>query len=134
MLRPDQFAPAFLGMQDFRRLIVWQEAHAHALAVRKATDRFPKSGYSALKLQLTRSVESIPYNIVEGAGSSSQKDFARFIDISIKSACEAEYQLQLAHDYGLIKDADWKALNDTTVVLRKRLYRLMQRVRADQRD
>jgi four helix bundle protein len=115
-------------MQDFRKLTVWREAHAHVLAVRKATNAFPRSGYAPLKLQLTRSAESIPYNIVEGAGASSQNEFARFLDISIKSACETEYQLQLARDYGLIKEADWKALNDQTVVIRKRLYRLRQKV------
>jgi S23 ribosomal protein. len=116
-------------MQDFRKLTVWHEAHAHVLAVRKTTNRFPRSGYSPLKLQLTRAVESIPYNIVEGTGASSQKEFARFLEISIKSSSETEYQLQLAHDYGLIKDAEWKALNDQTVVIRKRLYRLMEKVR-----
>jgi len=120
-------------MQDFRKLMVWHEAHAHVLAVRKATNAFPRSGYSPLKLQLTRAVESIPYNIVEGTGASSQKEFARFLEISIKSSSETEYQLQLAHDYGLIKDAEWKALSDQTVVIRKRLYRLMEKVRQSTR-
>jgi four helix bundle protein len=121
-------------MQDFRKLIVWQEAHANVLAVRKAANGFPRSGYSALKLQLTRAVESIPYNIVEGAAASSQKEFARYLDISIKSSSETEYQLQLAHDYGLIKDAEWKVLNDQTVVLRKRLYRLREKVQNEEPD
>ena len=115
-------------MQDFRKLIVWREAHAHVLAVRKATNRFPRSGYSALKLQLTKAVESIPYNIVEGSAASTQKEFARFLTISMKSASETEYQLELAHDYGLIKDKDWKALSEQTVIIRKRLYRLRKKV------
>ena len=115
-------------MQDFRKLNVWQKAHANALGVRKAVDQFPKSGYTALKLQLTRAAESIPYNIVEGSASHSQSDFARFLDISIKSTSEAEYQLQLAHDYGVIRTEDWKVLTDETVSIRKMLYRLRQQV------
>ncbi|HUQ21147.1 MAG TPA: four helix bundle protein [Gemmatimonadaceae bacterium] len=118
-------------MQDFRKLEVWHQAHAHTLAVRKATNGFPRSGYSSLKLQLTRAAESIPYNIVEGCGASTRKEFARFLDISIKSSSETEYQLQLAYDYGVIKEKHWKELSDETIIIRKRLYRLKKKIDPD---
>ena len=89
-------------MQNFRRLHVWERAHQFALDVRIATESFPRSGYSELKAQLVSGTESIPTNIVEGCGASSRKEFARYLDISIKSTFEVEYQLQLAKDYSIL--------------------------------
>ena len=115
-------------MQDYRKLNVWHEAHAHVLKVREATNRFPRTGYATLKGQLIGATESIACNIVEGCGSSSQKEFARFLDISIKSSSEVEYQLQLAHDYGVLPEANWKPLSKKTVTIRKMLCTLRSRV------
>src|SRR5437867_1628034 len=97
-------------MQDYRRLRVWKKAFALALNVRRATTRFPRRGFAELKAQTCRSVESIVVNIVEGCGGQSPKEFARFLDISIKSSTELEGQLQLAAGYGIMSDADWRAL------------------------
>ena len=85
-------------MQSFRRLHVWERAHQFALDVRKATRSFPKTGYGELKAQLIRAAESISTNIVEGAGAATRKEFARYLDIAIKSTLEVESQLQLALD------------------------------------
>ena len=77
-------------MQSFRRLLVWQRAHALALDARRITRSFPRSGYSALKSQLARSAESIPSNIAEGCGAATNREFSRFLDIAIKSTSELE--------------------------------------------
>lgn len=45
-------------------------------------------------------------NIVEGCGCESQKEFARYLQHSVNSADEAEYQIQLARDYGLLDRND----------------------------
>ena len=73
-------------MQDYRRLRVYANAHALAISVRAATRVFPRSGYASLKSQMTSAAESIGFNIVEGCCASSQKEFARFLEIAIKSA------------------------------------------------
>jgi four helix bundle protein len=108
-------------MQDYRNLRVFRKAHEHTLSVRRATHRFPRTGYSDFKSQIIRAVESIVFNIVEGCGASTQKEFARFLDISIKSSNELEYQLSLAKDYEILEDADWKPLNKRTVDIRRML-------------
>ena len=115
-------------MQDYRRLSVWKKAHAHVLSVRDSTNRFPRSGYSSLKLQLIKSSESIPFNIVEGCGARTQAEFARFLDISIKSASETEYQLELARDYSVMTVSDWEKLSNATIEIRKMLCGLRKRV------
>ncbi len=115
-------------MQDHRRLRVWTKSHAHILNVRRATHRFPRTGYASLKSQMTRAAESITFNIVEGCGSSSQKELARFLDISIKSASELDYQLVLARDYGVLPDGEWKTLSEQTIDIRRMLCGLRAKV------
>ena len=121
-------------MQDFRRLRVWRKAHAHVLNVRRATHRFPRTGYSSLKSQVTEAAESVPYNIVEGCGSHTQKEFARFLDVGIKSTSELEYQLLLARDYGVLAPETWKALTDETIDIRRMLCGLRAKVLESERS
>ena len=121
-------------MQDFRRLVVWQRAHAFVLDVRRATDAFPRAGHAALKSQIRRAAESIASNIVEGCAAASRKDFARYLDISIKSASEVDYQLQLARDLGVLAHDEWKSLARDVVELRKMLSGLRRTVLAAARE
>ena len=118
-------------MQDFRRLRVWQRAHHFAVDVRRVTEGFPRAGYTELKAQIRRAAESIPSNIVEGCGSASRKEFARYLDISIKSASEVDYRLQLAHDLGVLRRDVWKPLAREVVEIRKMLSALRRAVLAD---
>jgi four helix bundle protein len=77
---------------------------------------------------MANAAESIAFNIVEGCGSTSSKEFARFLDISIKSTCELEYQLQLATDSGLLSRRVWSPLSAETVEIRRMLCGLRRKV------
>lgn len=121
-------------MQDFRRLRVWERAHQFALEVRKVTQSFPRSGYSELKAQLLSAAESIPTNIAEGTGAATRKEFARYLDVSIKSASEVEYHLQLARDNGLLRPDHWRDLSDEVVQIRRMLCALRRKVLAADKD
>jgi four helix bundle protein len=77
---------------------------------------------------VNRAAESIVSNIVEGCAASSRKEFARFLDISIKSTSEVDYQLQLARDLGVLRHAQWKPLAQEVVELRKMLSALRRTV------
>ncbi|MEX1185385.1 MAG: four helix bundle protein [Gemmatimonadaceae bacterium] len=108
-------------MQDHRKLDVWARAHAHCIAVRRATGAFPRRGYAPLHSQTTRAAESILFNIIEGCGTRTPKDFAKFLDSSIKSSKELEGQLDLAKDYGVMKLREWERLARETVEIRRML-------------
>jgi four helix bundle protein len=115
-------------MQDFRRLLVWERAHGLVLGVRRGIRKFSRSERGSLKSQMTNAAESIAFNIVEGCGANSSKEFARFLDISIKSTSELEYQLQLATDAGLLPSRVCGALSAETVEIRRMLCGLRRKV------
>jgi len=117
-------------VRDFNSLEVWKKAHALALAVNTACARLPRDR-AALRSQMRRSAESIPTNIVEGCNRSSQKELANFLQISIASSSELEYQLRLARDYGAMDQREWQRLTDQTIEVRKMLIGLIKKVRAE---
>ena len=117
-------------MQDYRKLRVWKKSFGLALDARRATEGFPRQGYASLKDQIIRAAESIVFNVVEGCGAGTQKEFGRFLSIAIKSAIELEAQLELAHGYGSLSDEGWQALSAAVIDTRRMLYGLRKRVLA----
>ena len=90
----------------------------------------PRTGYTDLKSQMTRAAQSIVDNIVEGCGAASRLEFARYVDISIKSTSEVDYQLELARDLGVMSHDVWKPLAKEVIELRKMLSALRRSVLA----
>lgn len=122
-------------MQDFKRLVAWQKAHALFLSVFRAVRHMPRFVPTTLKSQVYRAADSIPTNIVEGSLASTRKEFARFLDMSIRSAGELEYHLIKCRDIGAIPPPVWQPLNESTMEVRMMTYSLRKRVReADQKD
>ena len=118
-------------MQNFRQLRVWRKASGLAVNVRRATDSFPKSGYSELKAQMISAAESILFNIIEGCGAPSQRDFARFLSISIKSSMELEGELDQARRYEILTHTAWASLSEETIDIRRMLHGLRKKVLLD---
>ena len=52
---------------------------------------------------MVRSAESIADNIAEGCGAATNAEFARYLDMTIKSSSELENQIERAHGYALIR-------------------------------
>lgn len=116
-------------MQDFRRLEIWRRSHALALEIRRATRGFPRTGFSDLRSQIIRAAESVPTNIVEGCGvQRSAREFARFLDIAIRSTFELEYQLQLAKDNDILSEERWSRLTREAVEVRRMICAFRRRV------
>lgn len=62
-------------------------------------DRFPNKRSSwVITDQLIRAVTSIGANIVEAQAASSKRDFANFLNHSLKSGNETKFWLELAKD------------------------------------
>jgi len=87
-------------MADFKRLAVWKSSHEMVLQIYRQTAAFPRHELFGLTSQMRRAAVSIPANIAEGRGRDTDRDFARFITMSLGSVSELEYFLILAKDLG----------------------------------
>ena len=118
-------------MKDFRQLKVWEKAHQLALAVYKVTKGFPKEELYGLTSQIRRSNMSIPTNIAEGCGRNTDAEFARFLQISMGSASETEYQLILARDLEFLTKEAHEKLHMGVEEVKRMLASLLKTLRAD---
>ena len=118
-------------MQNFRKLIVWQKAHALAVRVKAITEPLARRDRSGVVSQARRAALSIPSNIAEGCNRLTDRDFAKFVQIAIASASELEYQLQYAGDTRILKRRDVEQLLAYLVEVRRMLYGLLKRLRDD---
>jgi four helix bundle protein len=116
-------------MSDFKKLVVWQKAHALALHAHRTAMKIRASRYASLRSQIIRSAMSIPANIVEGRRQESERDFARFLHYSLNSAYELEYHLMLARDMEVIPDAEASSLLGELIQVRKMLHGLLKRLK-----
>lgn len=88
-------------MQDFRQLKVWQKGFNIAVRTYQFSSTLPKNEQFGLISQLTRAGVSIPSNLAEGSSGHSDKDKARFAEISLGSSFELETQLLIARAVSL---------------------------------
>jgi four helix bundle protein len=120
-------------MQDFKKLLVWQEGHALTLAVYAVTVQFPREEQYGLTSQLRRAASSIPANIAEGCGRDSNAELARFLRIASGSANELEYHLLLAHNLHYLGDEPFLDLMARVQKTRRMATRLLSRLHSDLR-
>ena len=90
----------------YRDLIVWQKAMKLAKETYLLTKSFPKEELYGLTSQIRRCAISIPSNIAEGKGRNSDKEFVRFLQISLGSVYELQTQLELSLELGYISNID----------------------------
>ena len=100
-------------MRNFKELKIWQKGFQVAINCFKITSIFPVQEKFGLASQINRAGVSIPSNIAEGSSRNSDKDYNRFIEISLGSCFEAETQLLIAKElgFGVIK------LTEDTLIL-----------------
>jgi four helix bundle protein len=115
------------AMSDFRKLQVWQKAHALSIEGAMLARRIARKR-RGLADQLSRAADAIPANIAEGRGSSTDVDFARYLTMAIKEANELENHVQRAADSELCSRNEYEALTGATIEVRKMLIGLRRRL------
>lgn len=83
---------------NFREIKIWQEALLMVKEVYLFSTNLPKEEKYGITSQINRSAVSIPSNIAEGSGRTTNKEFVRFLEIAISSSYELETQLILAEE------------------------------------
>jgi four helix bundle protein len=117
-------------MKDFKELIVWKKAHQHTSLIYQYTKSFPKEEQFGIISQIRRAAVSIPANIAEGCGKSTQKDFANYLQTSLGSAQEVEYPSILSFELGYLNDDQHKTFIAMVNEVKAMLISLIKKVRA----
>lgn len=85
-------------MKNFKELKIWKKGMEIAVSCFQLTESFPSTEKFGITSQINRAGISIPSNIAEGSSRSSEKDYQRFIEISLGSSFELETQLLIAQN------------------------------------
>jgi len=108
---------------------VWKESIRLVPEVYALISNFPPEEKYGLSSQVSRSAVSIPSNIAEGCGRSSEKEFARFLEISLGSAYELETQIWVAIALKFLTKVQGQEVIDKVVNNQKRISALIRTVR-----
>ena len=96
----------------YRDLVVWQKAMGLVYLVYEVTQSFPKHELYGLVSQMRRAAVSIPSNVAEGKGRSSDRDFSLFLQHSRGSLLELETQILIAEHLGYVDAIQAATLQD----------------------
>jgi four helix bundle protein len=119
-------------MRDYRKYDVWIKSHELVLMVYKEiAPLFPKSEQFELTSQMKRAAYSVPFNIVEGCGRNTDKDFAHFLDMSLGSAQELEYCFLLSKDLAFINIEKYTLVNERINEIKAKLINLIKSIRSN---
>ncbi len=116
-------------MQDFRKLKVWEKGHKLTLEIYKATKAFPTDERFGLISQMRRSSSSVPTNIAEGCGRPRNTELKRFMEISMGSLSELEYQILLSKDLDYLSPSQFTYLSGLATELKKMLSSFIVKLR-----
>jgi four helix bundle protein len=97
---------------SYKDMRVWRRSVDLALEIYRQTQTFPKNELYGLTSQLRRAAVSVPSNIAEGKGRSSDKELVLFLHHSRGSLLQVETQLLIAQELGYIEVTKAKHILD----------------------
>ena len=115
-------------MRDYKKYSIWSDSHKLTLEIYLLTKKFPKEELFGITSQIRRAVSSVPTNIAEGCGRSSDLDFKRFLIIFHGSATEVEYLIFLSFELNYISEEEYIDLTGKIEILRKQIHTLIKKI------
>ena len=109
-------------MHNFKELKIWKKSIKLTENIYSLLVEYPDFEKYGLTNQMRRSAVSIPSNIAEGSGRESNKDFKRFLAISLSSSYELETQLILSFELGFISEKDFNNVSGELKEIQKMIY------------
>jgi four helix bundle protein len=95
---------------NFRNLKIYKRAIDYSIELYKMTSNFPKEEIYGLTSQIRRAALSIALNIAEGSGNTSEKEFKRFLEISLRSVYEVIACLDIALKLKFLSETEFEKL------------------------
>ena len=122
--------PEEKSVESYRDLKVWQRGMKLVEQVYTLTEPFPASEKYELTSQLRRAAVSVPSDIAEGWGHSSQKQYIHFLELARSSLFEIETQIRIANRLGYVNADERDQLLSETDAQSKMLLSLMRSLRS----
>ena len=116
-------------MKTFRDLLIWQKAMALVTNCYTISANFPNNEQFGLTSQIRRCSISIPSNISEGFGRGSNKDYYRFLTISLGSLFEFQTQIEIAYNLKYISLDKFNKLYEDSRELERMLTSFMNKIK-----
>lgn len=116
-------------MQDYRKLQIYQKAMDYCEEVYKLSKNYPATEIYNLTSQIRRAAISIPLNISEGAGSSSNKEFRQFISYAYRSMNEVLTCLDLSSRLKLLNIVEVEKYIDKGKEISRMLYSFLKKLK-----
>ena len=115
---------------SYRDLRVWQNAMDLVVNIYQETQGFPKEERYGLTSQMRRASVSIPSNIAEGKGRSTDRDRALFFCHARGSLLELETQILIAQRLRYLNPQGAEGLISNSSELGRMLNSLIQSIRS----
>jgi four helix bundle protein len=115
---------------SYRDLRVWQSAMELVIRVYRETQGFPREEVYGLTSQMRRASVSIPSNIAEGKGRSTDRDRALFFCHARGSLLELETQILIAERLKFLSPPRAEGLIQISSQLGRMLNSLLQSIRS----
>jgi four helix bundle protein len=116
-------------MKTFRDLLIWQKAMTLVTNCYSISSSFPKEEMFGLTSQIRRCSISIPSNISEGYGRGTNKDYHRFLTISLGSLFEFQTQLEIAYNLQYTSGDNFNKLYEDSRELERMLSSFINKVK-----
>lgn len=116
-------------MKTFRDLLIWQKAMTLVTNCYSISSSFPKEEMFGLTSQIRRCSISIPSNISEGYGRGTNKDYHRFLTISLGSLFEFQTQLEIAYNLQYTSVDNFNKLYEDSRELERMLSSFISKVK-----
>jgi four helix bundle protein len=113
----------------YRDLRAWQNAMDLALKIYQATTKFPRDEMYGLTSQLRRAAVSVPSNIAEGKGRSSDKELLQFLSRARGSVYELQTQLEVAKSLCYLSSVDHLAIGEQANDVGRMLNGMIAKIR-----
>jgi four helix bundle protein len=82
-------------MQDHHQLDIWQRAMTYTVQIYEFSAQLPDTERYNLTAQLRKAATSVPLNVAEGSGCTTNGEFGRFLGYAYRSLKEAITALEL---------------------------------------
>lgn len=120
-----------MANHNFQELKVWHKAMELVKNVYGLSANFPDDEKYNLGQQVKRCAVSIPSNIAEGSGRSTDKSFVQFLSIAQGSCYELQTQLIICKELNFIKEVEFEQINETVREVAKMINGFSNKLKSD---